>query len=47
MILCFSLPCALHSRIQVCDTKIERPKKIAGNLSDPKKIAEILRDPEK
>ena len=23
-------------RIQVCDTKIGRPKKIAGNLSDPK-----------
>ena len=23
--------------IQVCDTKIGRPKKIAGNLSDPKK----------
>ena len=31
----FSVPCALHSRIQVCDTKIGRPKKIAGNLSDP------------
>ena len=24
-------------RIQVCDTKIGRPQKIAGNLSDPKK----------
>ena len=23
-------------RIQVCDTKIGRPKKIAGSLSDPK-----------
>ena len=27
----------LIQKIQVCDTKIGRPKKIAGNLSDPKK----------
>ena len=43
-------------RIQVCDTKIGRPKKIAGNLSDPKnsgnfakprKIAKKFTNPEK
>ena len=43
-------------RIQVCDTKIGRPTKIAGNLSDPKnsgnfakprKIAKKFANPEK
>ena len=47
MILCFSVLCVLNSKDQVCDTKIGRPKKVAGNLSDPQKIAEILRNPEK
>ena len=38
MILCFSVLCVFHATgIQVCRTKIGRPKKIAGNLSDPKK----------
>ena len=47
MILFFSTVCSAFRGLQVCDTKIGRPKKIAGNLSDPKKIAEVLRNPEK
>ena len=47
MILFFSTVCSSFKRIQVCDIKIGRPKKIAGNLSDSKKIAEILRKPRK
>ena len=33
----FSTVLFFMQRIQVCDTKIGRPKKVAGNLSDPKK----------
>ena len=57
MILCFLVLCVLHSKdSSVCDTKIGRPKKIAGNLSDPKnsgnfakprKIAKKFANPEK
>ena len=31
----FSTVCS-SLKVQVCDTKIGRPKKVAGNLSDPK-----------
>ena len=34
--LFFSNVCSSFNEFQVCDTKIGRPKKIAGNLSDPK-----------
>ena len=34
--LSFSNVCSSFKGFQVCDTKIGRPKKIAGNLSDPK-----------
>ena len=56
MILCFSVLCVLHERIQVCGTKIGRPKNISENLSDPKnsgnfakprKIATKFANPEK
>ena len=30
-------------RIQLCDTKIGRPKKIAGNLSDPKNSVNFVK----
>ena len=46
MILFFSTLCSSSKGFN-CDTKIGRPKTIAGNLSDSKKIAEILRNSEK
>ena len=45
MILCFSVLCAFNSKIQVCDTKVGGPKKIAGNLSDPKNSANLAKPP--
>ena len=37
MIYVFQYCVFFIQRIQVCDTKIRRPKKIAGNWSDPNK----------